>query len=90
MTYCSLLTRTEDEKLSLSPDLAARTSAFIQAFMRPKAQARLVSVGLDEKEPQHTGQIAQTRENVKPPPLDIVLMVVEGIGTRSSYAVTPR
>lgn len=47
--------------------------------MRPKAQARLVSVGLDEKEPQHTGQITQTRENVTLPPLDIVLMVVEGI-----------
>ncbi|PYH33479.1 UDP-Glycosyltransferase/glycogen phosphorylase [Aspergillus neoniger CBS 115656] len=72
--YCAAA---EDEKFSLNPDLAARTSAFIQAFMRPKAQARLVSVGLDEKEPQHTGQINQTRENVTPPPLDIVLMVVE-------------
>ncbi|RAH60400.1 UDP-Glycosyltransferase/glycogen phosphorylase [Aspergillus piperis CBS 112811] len=72
--YCAAA---EDEKFSLNPDLAARTSAFIQAFMRPKAQARLVSVGLDEKEPQHTGQFTQTRENVTPPPLDIVLMVVE-------------
>ncbi|RAK84615.1 UDP-Glycosyltransferase/glycogen phosphorylase [Aspergillus costaricaensis CBS 115574] len=72
--YCAAA---EDEKYSLNPDLAARTSAFIQAFMRPKAQARLVSVGLDEKEPQHTGQITQTRKNVTPPPLDIVLMIVE-------------
>ncbi|PWY64607.1 UDP-Glycosyltransferase/glycogen phosphorylase [Aspergillus eucalypticola CBS 122712] len=72
--YCAAA---EDEKFSLNPDLAARTSAFIQSFMRPKAQARLVSVGLDEKEPQHTGQFTQTRENVTPPPLDIVLMVVE-------------
>ncbi|EHA23114.1 hypothetical protein ASPNIDRAFT_37141 [Aspergillus niger ATCC 1015] len=72
--YCAA---DEDEKLRLSPDLASRTSAFIQAFMRPKVQARLVSVGLDEKESQHSPQTAQTRENIKPPPLDIVLMVVE-------------
>lgn len=56
--------------------------------MRPKVQARLVSVGLDEKESQHSPQTAQTRENIKPPPLDIVLMVVEGIDTRSFHALT--
>ncbi|GKZ31666.1 hypothetical protein AbraIFM66950_000355 [Aspergillus brasiliensis] len=71
--------RVEDAKLSLSPDLASRTSAFIQAFMRPKAQARLVSVGLEDNECRNPSQNGQIRENMKPPPLDIVLLVVEGI-----------
>ncbi|OJK01896.1 hypothetical protein ASPACDRAFT_1865558 [Aspergillus aculeatus ATCC 16872] len=69
----------KDSKFSINADITSRTSAFIQAFMRPSTQARLVSVGLNRSESggSSTSSGEPQSESPKPPPLDIVVMVVD-------------
>ena len=54
--------------------LASRTSAFIQAFMRPKVQPQLVHVGTGEK----GAPAPEIPAGFTAAPMDIVIMVVGG------------
>ncbi|RAK75963.1 glycosyltransferase [Aspergillus fijiensis CBS 313.89] len=72
----------KDSKFSINADITSRTSAFIQAFMRPSTQARLVSVGLNRSESGGSSSSVPScgepqPESPNPPPLDIVVMVVD-------------
>ncbi|PWY90414.1 UDP-Glycosyltransferase/glycogen phosphorylase [Aspergillus sclerotioniger CBS 115572] len=52
--------------------LGSRTSAFIQAFMRPKVQPRMVNLGLGENDTS----VSEIRDGSAAAPMDIVIMVV--------------
>ncbi|PYH81120.1 UDP-Glycosyltransferase/glycogen phosphorylase [Aspergillus uvarum CBS 121591] len=71
----------KDGKFGINADITSRTSAFIQAFMRPSTQARLVSVGLNRSESGESSSIPSSGEPQSeipnPPPLDVVVMVVD-------------
>ncbi|PYI36284.1 UDP-Glycosyltransferase/glycogen phosphorylase [Aspergillus indologenus CBS 114.80] len=72
----------KDGKFGINADITSRTSAFIQAFMRPSTQARLVSVGLNRSDSGESSSSIPSSgephsESPNPPPLDVVVMVVD-------------
>ncbi|KAL4812458.1 UDP-Glycosyltransferase/glycogen phosphorylase [Aspergillus spinulosporus] len=66
-----------DGKFLLNTSISSRTSAFIQAFMRPKASPRLIDVGSESLMGDGTNVAVPNPESLKPQPLDIVVMVVD-------------
>ncbi|KAL4749326.1 hypothetical protein BDW72DRAFT_204868 [Aspergillus terricola var. indicus] len=67
----------EDGKFLLNTSISSRTSAFIQAFMRPKVSPRLIDVRSDSFVGDGTKVAVPNPESLKPPPLDILVMVVD-------------
>ncbi|KAE8332618.1 glycosyltransferase family 1 protein [Aspergillus sergii] len=66
----------ENQEFSTNIRSGSRTSAFIQAFLRPKAQPRLVSVRSDPHAlPEDRPSDRQIRSELRGVPLDIVIMV---------------
>ncbi|PYI00855.1 UDP-Glycosyltransferase/glycogen phosphorylase [Aspergillus sclerotiicarbonarius CBS 121057] len=67
----------QDNDFNTNVGLASRTSAFIQAFMRPKAQPRLVNVGTESTSVQGNGpSVPEIPVGFTAAPMDIVIMVV--------------
>ncbi|KAB8252611.1 UDP-Glycosyltransferase/glycogen phosphorylase [Aspergillus flavus] len=66
----------ENQELSTNLRFGSRTSAFIQAFLRPNTQPRLVSVRSDSHAlPEDRPSDRQMQSELRGVPLDIVIMV---------------
>ncbi|KAB8258746.1 hypothetical protein BDV32DRAFT_139333 [Aspergillus pseudonomiae] len=67
----------ENQQFITDPGSGSRTSAFIQAFLRPKAQPRLINLQSDSHSLLEDGPSdRQPRSELRGAPLDIVIMVV--------------
>ncbi|RDW84124.1 glycosyltransferase [Aspergillus mulundensis] len=69
----------EDGKLVIDRSIASRTSAFVEAFMRPRAAPRLINVDYGNAVEGKGGSknAEGSAERFKPPPLDILVMIVD-------------
>ncbi|KAL4903755.1 hypothetical protein BDW74DRAFT_185862 [Aspergillus multicolor] len=68
-----------DSKVLINTSITSRTSAFIEAFMRPRVAPRLINVDSNRAPSGNGGtkNVEGSPVRLKQPPLDIVVMVVK-------------